>query len=474
MIFMISGFAIYFTLPRILSTDDFGNYGVVVGFLSVFNMMLVVGTIQAVSKFVSEKPGQEPRVRQAAFRLQACVGGGTTLILLLGADLFARLFFQDPQLAWLIRIGAFMPVLYAFYSVVMGSFNGRKLYHKQATLDMTFALLKTGLIISGAWIAGSVHGAIGGFTVTGLVIMIIGLNMLRRSSADNSSSLPSSQGIQPGFTSRRLLAFQASVMILTLLSNLLINMDLFMVKALSPAMDSSAAAGLYTAVQTFARIPYVLVVALALVMFPLISDSTSSRNLEQSQKYIRGAFRFPLVIIAPVAIFISVYSRQCIGVVYPESYLEAAPVLMILALAELLLAMFYLATAVINGSGRPGVSIVGTVIAIICHVSACQLLIPRHGIVGAAWGSVIGWSIGFLVCAIYLFRQFKTLVKLNTVLRSVPAMVATWWIVSCLTLEGIMGLIIGFVATLVAYWGLLLIVRELSISELRSILNRLK
>ncbi|MCD4652316.1 oligosaccharide flippase family protein, partial [bacterium] len=110
-VFMMSGFAIYFTLPRILSAAEFGNYGVIIGFLSVFNMMLVVGNIQAVSKFVSEKPFLEPVIRSAAFRAQGFIGGGISLLLFIGADIFADLF-KDPSLAPFIRMGAPIPCLY--------------------------------------------------------------------------------------------------------------------------------------------------------------------------------------------------------------------------------------------------------------------------------------------------------------------------------------------------------------------------
>src|SRR5690242_1622359 len=52
--FIVSGYAIYFFLPRILSAQEFGQYGFVTGVVSIINAVIVIGTQQAVSKFVSE------------------------------------------------------------------------------------------------------------------------------------------------------------------------------------------------------------------------------------------------------------------------------------------------------------------------------------------------------------------------------------------------------------------------------------
>jgi len=469
-VFMISGFVIYFSLPRILSPAEFGNYGVIIGFVSIFNMMLVVGNIQAVSKFVSEKPGIEPAIRAAAFRAQTLIGGSISLGLFFSADFIAYLF-KDPSLALPIRIISAMPCLYSFYAVVMGSLNGRGLYQRQATLDITFAILKTSLIIAGAVLMGNVLGALSGFTVTSLLIMIIGLVYIR--SDHKEISIKDYPESHKRFSVKDLLRFEVSVMILTLLCNLLINMDLFMVKALVSAETSAELAGYYTAVQTFARIPYVLVVALALVMFPLISKSTFANDMNQCRRYIKSAFRFPLIIIAPIAIFISAYARDCMALVYPDPYSVAAPALVILALAELFLAMFYLATTIINSSGSPGLSIGITVVAITFHAGACWLLIPEYGLKGAAIASVIGWLMGFLCCGVYLFYRFKTLLSPLTVMRTTAAMVLTWFAATHFPFTGVYGTAVGIVFTLCVYWGILLTFREISIPELKSLMRKI-
>lgn len=462
-VFMLSGLAIYFTLPRVLSAADFGNYGVVIGFLSVFNMMLVVGTIQTVAKFVSESPGSEPGVRAAAYKCQGYLGGGVSLLLFAGAPLAAAVF-KDPMLILPIRIGATIPLFYSFYAVAIGSLNGRKEYASQAALDITFALIKTVLIIGGALVTAGTEGAVSGFLATSVLIMFVGFRALSRRDRPV---------IKTPFPVRRFLMFELSVMMLTLSSNLLTTLDLFLVKALATGDGASEAAGFYTAAQTFSRIPHILVIALAMVMFPLISSSTFDNDLERSRRTIKAAFRFPLVIIAPICIFLSSHAEPCLHIVYPAIYAAAVPALRMLGFAVLLLALYHLGITIITGSGRPWVSVTATVIGIICHASAGFVLVPALGMQGAVIAAIIGWSAAFSVCASFILRQFHALVSPWTVVRTLTAMLLTWQLLLLVPATGLTGLIVGFCTSVIIYWSLLWIMREISLTELSNILKKL-
>lgn len=464
-VFMLSGLAIYFCLPRILAPSDFGNYGVAIGYLSVFNMMLVIGSIQTVSKFVSEVPDREPSVRIAAYRLQGMLGGGVSLLLFVCAPLAGRAF-NDMLLVKPIRIGAFIPLFYAVYAVSLGSLNGRKKYSAQAALDMAFALIKTGMVIGGSFWIGQADGAVAGFLATSFLIMIIGTVCLHRSPSGRNPQLEK-------FPIARLMRFEMPVMVLTIGSNLLTTFDLFLVKALATGPDAAATAGFYTAAQTFSRIPYILVVALAMVMFPLISSSTFDNNLDRSRRTVKAAFRFPLVIIAPISIFLSACAEPCLRAVYPADYASAAPALNLLGFAVLLLALFHLGITMITGSGRPWVSVAAAATGIVFQAGSGTFLVPELGIRGAVVSAIIGWSCAFGVCGVFIIRRFKTLVSPWTIIRTVAAMALTRKLLQFLPINGLPGLLLGFVASVILYWSLLWIMREISRTELEHILSKI-
>src|SRR5262249_12718199 len=95
--FILSGYVIYFALPRILSTEQFGVYGFITGIVSIINAVIVTGTQQTVSKFVSQDPRFANEVKSLALKLQVLLGGAITLGYFLSAPLIAQLV-NDPTL----------------------------------------------------------------------------------------------------------------------------------------------------------------------------------------------------------------------------------------------------------------------------------------------------------------------------------------------------------------------------------------
>src|SRR5689334_9014866 len=52
--FILSGLGIHLSLPRLMSEDQFGLYQVVIGIISIINAVVVTGTSQTVSKYISQ------------------------------------------------------------------------------------------------------------------------------------------------------------------------------------------------------------------------------------------------------------------------------------------------------------------------------------------------------------------------------------------------------------------------------------
>src|ERR671927_40451 len=74
--FILSGLGIHFTLPRLLSQEQFGLYQVVIGIVSIINAVVVIGTSQTVSKYISQDESRADSVKVKALKLQVAVGGG--------------------------------------------------------------------------------------------------------------------------------------------------------------------------------------------------------------------------------------------------------------------------------------------------------------------------------------------------------------------------------------------------------------
>ena len=170
---------------------------------------------------------------------------------------------QDPALADPLRIVAPIPLIYAVYAVNVGTVNATRRFQLQASLDIFMAATKAGLIIGAAALSLGLTWILGGFTLASLLafgLSIVFVTLSRPQTAGGGAG-----PLAPMANFAIVLAvFTAGV-------NVLQGFDLFLLKryALTAAQDD--ALGFYSSAQLIARVPYSMMNAVSLVMFPLIA-----------------------------------------------------------------------------------------------------------------------------------------------------------------------------------------------------------
>lgn len=184
--FLITGYCIIFGLTRILGPEGFGIYSTISAFIVILNTVILFGTIQSVSKFISEDQTQADIIKHKALQLQIFVGTIITSIYYFSAPVIAG-FLKDPTLIPLLQISSLIVLCYSFYGVYLGYVNGKKEFSKQAFLEITFTLLKAIFIIGLAY-AGyqysynllmpfnvAVYGSLTGFSLAIITVLIISI-----------------------------------------------------------------------------------------------------------------------------------------------------------------------------------------------------------------------------------------------------------------------------------------------------------
>ena len=161
--FVLTSYAVQLLLPRIFGeAKEFGLYSATMSGVAILTNVLIVATIQSVSKFTSEDEKKAEATLRQGLRIQALVGGVLALSLFVSAPGLARMLLDD-QLTPLFRIASVVVFAYALYGAVVGSLNGRHLFGKQARLDATFSTLRTAGILGGAAVGLGAIGAVAGF-----------------------------------------------------------------------------------------------------------------------------------------------------------------------------------------------------------------------------------------------------------------------------------------------------------------------
>jgi stage V sporulation protein B len=174
---------------------------------------------------------------------------------------------------------------------------------------------------------------------------------------------------------------------------------------------------MYGSAAKLAQIPYSLLVALNFLVFPYIAKSVAEAAPHETSRYIRHALRLGAALIVGPTIVLAVLSADTVPLVFGAAYADAARVLNVLVWGYVAFSLLTMAATVINGSGRPVVSLIITGATVLAQATFAWLLIPREGIVGGALASSAAYSLGFVAALVYLATTFGAVIPWASVVR---------------------------------------------------------
>jgi stage V sporulation protein B len=431
--FIVTGYAVQLLLPRLLgSPEAFGLYASAMNVVSILNNVLIAATVQTVSKHVSAELAHADTTLRQGLLLQAGVGltlGGALWAL---SPVLASRVLLDPLLAPLIGAASIVVFCYAPYAALIGSLNGRQQFTRQAALDVTYSTLRTFTILGAAALGFGALGAIVGFVMA--TVLVLGLALLV---------------VGTGAGGRRIawkhwLLFMAPLWLYQLALNLTMQVDLSVLKgtvaalsrnagmtAIAAAAAASRLAGFYRAAQTFAFVPYQLILSITFVIFPMISQAVSEGDHAASQRYIRGAMRFSLLVLLAVAAPISGAASGVMRLAYPDVYLGGAEALAILPLGMVCFALFVVGSTILSGAGRPGlpaaIAVVTVVLVLGCDVGLIRAVgVGDHTLLAAAAGTTLGTTFALLAVAAAVNQRFDAFIAPLTAIRALGSAAIGW------------------------------------------------
>jgi len=385
--FLVTATLLNIGLPRLLGDPAlFGMYKVVAGFLAVISMVILSGSLQTASKAISENPGQAGATRRRAQRLAFTLSGGLAIVMFLGADLIAEHLWQDPALAAPLRVASVIVAGYGLYATWIGVANGLKRYRTQALFDIGFATLKTASIIALVVLGYGVLGVFGAFAGVTILMTFAAFWFIARKTPARSAAEDSSKA-QGGLAGRQMVFFMFGVMGFNLTLNLLLQGDVVLLKGLihgltersvlgdpdglatkllpmmtgghthdiSQAVQSSTSAltGVYGAVRTVTMIPYQGIISLTFVVFPLLSEATFQADREKTERTVRGALRFSVLLVGFLCGGLVLTDNVLIGILFGAPYQGGAIFLVPMVAGTVSFALYVVITSTDRG-GPPG------------------------------------------------------------------------------------------------------------------------
>lgn len=401
------GYIVHPWIGRVLGPAQYGIYGIILSVQTIFGMLLTLGIPGAVSKFVAQNENHAQVILRQALKFQLIIGLVIMATVSLLASPISRLLHDQSLIPYLV-FSSVVIFLQGFYPVYVQFLSGMQKFNKQALLTGVYAVGKLIAAISLLYIF-RLYGALSGFAMGGIIAAIFGWYWTRNSGGKDHFVIPI----------KTFLSFAGMYAIILVGLQILMSQDLFMVKAI---LKNDVHAGYYNAATNIARISYMLLQGLSFVLLPSVAALTRPGvSKEKANHFIRDTLRYLIALIVPSITLAAATSRELITLFFSKEYVAAAPVLTILMLGLGTISFYLLLVNIVAGAGKPKVALGITILMIIVSAISGMVLIPLHGLMGAALQTTIAGTFGLIALATYTFKVFHIPYPVKSTLRIIIA-----------------------------------------------------
>ena len=411
-IFNLSGYIIHAGVGRILGPEGYGRYALVITITTMLIILIGNGIPTAMAKYISEVQDTEKAriqsIKAHAIRLQLLLMMIVTMIFFFLAPSFSLLL-GDPTLTPLFRLATLIIPSFAAASFYFYYFNGLKRYRTQAFLKTIRSVARVLFIILLAYYFG-IEGTIAGYIIAPFIVFLFAYAIDKFIvSKDFRAHYQKND-----FQWRKLIYFAWPMTLFLLFYELMISIDLYLVKAL---LHSDALAGIYNAALTIGRIPYFLFYALTIVLLPAISHSTANHDVGRTKNIITQALRLQFLLLFPVVALMSVFAKPLITFFYGQEYSAASTPLIILTFGAAFLTVFYVLSFALSGAGKVKIPMVFAFLGLMLNAVLSFVLIPHFGLQGAASATTFSSLIVMGMILIATYKYFHVTISFVSLLR---------------------------------------------------------
>lgn len=411
-IFNLSGYVIHSMLGRILGPADYGRCSLIITLTTMVIILIGNGIPTAMAKYISEifdtDAAMVLAIKKKAIFLQSIIIGTITVLFFLSAPLLSYAL-GDPTLTPLFRISTLIIPAFAMASFYFSFYTGLHKFNVQSILKTLRSILKVLAIVSLAYYF-RVPGSIVGFALAAFLVFLIAFSLDQLKYTKELKKAAKSQNLasRRDFAAKKLLNYAWQIIVFFLAYELLISIDLYLVKGI---LHDDYLTGIYNAALTVGRIPYYIFYALTIMLLPVISKSTAENNRKETNLIIGQSFRLMLILLVPSVIILSEFAEPIIGIFFGSKYIAAAYPMSILAYGVGFLTIFYVMSFVLNGAGKTMLSMWISIFGFVLNAILNFILIEKYYLAGSAAATTITSFIVMIIMLFFIQRDFGKLMS---------------------------------------------------------------
>jgi PST family polysaccharide transporter len=413
-VFFCKALGLFYIVPLQRMIGDFGVglYNMAFPVYTIFLTLSTAGLPLAVSKFVAEfnargDIGTSRRLFHRVSLILTASGWVAAVVLYLGAPVYVKLFASNEALVIPV-VRALAPALLVFpvLASLRGYFQGWQRMQPTGNSQMLEQVGRVGTVLLAAFYLSRHHypaeqiAAVctGGAFIGGLLALAVLLRYYIRHRRELDASETRSRYTGSMFLLlRKVLVYAVPISLGALVVPLFNQVDVSTVEASLraagfSAYDAAAQFGVLSGrAMKLTAIPAAFASTIALTIIPLVSEAHALGDAEGVRRRAELGLRVTLLAVLPAATGLAVLAEPVNVLLFANG--KGSDAIAILSVSTVFSTMESVSTGVLQGIGYSMLPVVHLFVGLTVKVALNLGLVPRWGITGSAWASVISYVV---------------------------------------------------------------------------------
>jgi stage V sporulation protein B len=395
-------------LGRLLTTADYGLYGIVLVPASLIILFRDWGVTSAMTRYIASlrASNRDEEINDfiaAGLIFEVLSGIALSLLSLFLAGFIASTVFRKPESASYIAIVSASIILGSLTAASSAGFIGFERMELNSLMVICQAIVQVAVGPALVFVGYKVLGAVVGYTVGLTAAATIGLatfyllliRPLRKKRANKNSSVTK--------TLRIMLNYGVPLSIGSILTGILAQFYIF----IAVPITSNAIYGNYVVANNFTVLLTFFTNPIQTVLFPAFAKLDTQTEPELTRTVFSSSIKYASILVAPAATILMALSGPIVGALYGEKYASAPFFLTISAITALFVVVGNLTIGnFLSGVGQTRTALKQSVLTVMVGVPLSIILIPPFGITGLIITSIIDGLPGFFWALHWVWKHY--------------------------------------------------------------------
>ncbi len=468
----------YFTriiLARSLTPAEYGLFFAIFAFFGPFIFFRDLGLNQALVKFIPElnvkkKFNKLKTMVVAAFSWQIISLVIFSFLIFFFAPFLAKYYFKDALASTILKIFIPYMIISAMVLFMQGVFQGHQRIKLFSILDplTNIVILISVIILSiiGLHVFIPVYAYLMSWIVAFLVFMPFFIKIYSKISFYKIINFLK--------TSKEMFIFGLPIILTSVSSGLIGKMDTLMLTYFV-TLDK---VGIYNVVLPTALLFMFFTESIAAVALPMVSEIWAKKEVHKLADWLKAVYKYSFIIIVPFILTVFSLSELFIKILFGKAYVSGAVALQILLIGVIFFAIARLNCVTLIGVGKPKTVTKIVLFSAVINFLANLFLIPRFGMEGAAFSTMLSYLIILILSTISVKKCIEVEVPVMSWIKTLFASIVFVFVIFCikdiLKLNIWIESIIAVLVALLVYLVLIYLLKLIDVEEIKRYLNLAK